>query len=358
MAAFCDLKAHRRNQKVMEMSGVTESRYNATGRLFTERFERMPHIDEIPGANSEPYLMRELHADKNGYTTPEDLERYTGNSDVSSAIQNINNTHTDLVVEGEETRKHVKLNISRRPLLYTNGMRKTTKPFSIDALSSKEMDSAFRLMCRRINDLYGADINFINGVEAQYMGVPDALLKYGFIKDGSIYINTDNATFDTPMHELMHIVMGTIKAHDRALYESLTDIITKNYDINRARREYPNRSLRDVQEEIFVDNVSKFLVGIDSHINSFTNEDLSEFSYMLARAMDSLIDGEVSVRTTDFKSMISNGMTVKQLADTFSSRVIFSGRHILDHEAARLSRINANKKEALIKAGLLIEKDC
>jgi hypothetical protein len=40
----------------------------------------------------------------------------------------------------------------------------------------------------------------------------------GFILNGEVYINTDNCTIDTKVHELMHLFLGSIRMIDPKLY--------------------------------------------------------------------------------------------------------------------------------------------
>jgi hypothetical protein len=39
-----------------------------------------------------------------------------------------------------------------------------------------------------------------------------------FIKNGTIYINIDNATIDSPIHEMLHLFIGSISFSNPQLF--------------------------------------------------------------------------------------------------------------------------------------------
>jgi hypothetical protein len=51
--------------------------------------------------------------------------------------------------------------------------------------------------------------------------VPDAVQSAAFIYNGDIYVNTDIATIDSQVHELMHIFLGSMRFKNPELYMEL-----------------------------------------------------------------------------------------------------------------------------------------
>ena len=77
------------------------------------------------------------------------------------------------------------------------------------------------------------------------------LLK-GFVKDGNIYINVDNSTMDTKVHELMHIFLGGVRYSNPELYFSLVNQVEQLPRYEEFASNFPNRTRGDINEEIFV----------------------------------------------------------------------------------------------------------
>lgn len=84
-------------------------------------------------------------------------------------------------------------------------------------------------MLDRLTDLYGVKFNRVTSSELRLGGfkdvIPDATRVNAFILDGEIYINTDNASDDAPIHELSHMLLGSLKSTDYNLYSALVNSV-------------------------------------------------------------------------------------------------------------------------------------
>lgn len=97
-----------------------------------------------------------------------------------------------------------------------------------------------------------------------------------FIKGNSIIINTTTADVSDPLHEYAHIFLGLVKAQNFDMYQKLvSDVLQKRNpkEIARMRREkmklYPNLSQIDIDEEVFADVYSKFIMN--NHYGEFVD---------------------------------------------------------------------------------------
>jgi hypothetical protein len=54
-----------------------------------------------------------------------------------------------------------------------------------------------------------------------------------FIYNGTIYINTDVAKADAPLHELLHLILGQVRYKNPKLYTQLLDSLTSlpNFEV-------------------------------------------------------------------------------------------------------------------------------
>jgi hypothetical protein len=67
-----------------------------------------------------------------------------------------------------------------------------------------------------MRNFYGINISYITNddlIEDVDVGSAKA-----FIKNGTIYINVDNATIDSPIHEMLHLFIGSISLSNPQLF--------------------------------------------------------------------------------------------------------------------------------------------
>ena len=176
-------------------------------------------------------------------------------------------------------------------------------------------------------------------------------LTKSFILNNDIYVNTDLATLDSPIHEILHLILGSIKFQNPKLYTDLVKVAAQFGNYNKIAKLYPNRTQSDIYEEVFVEEFSKYLVG-NSELNKLPDHIQYEISYNVTRLLDSILMGDTSVRSLD--NNIYN-MSLQDLVKSVNSRLMTSTLHINLQDAA-LHRGLGNLKENLLKNGDLREE--
>ena len=116
----------------------------------------------------------------------------------------------------------------------------------------------------------------------------------GFVRNGEIYINGSVATEKDLFHEYTHIMLGVLKARNFDNYYNLMDIVA-NTDIgknikNLKRKNYPNLSDSDLNEEVFADLFADFIQGRD--LGSFLNNQLKDARKAVDESMGSIFGAE------------------------------------------------------------------
>jgi hypothetical protein len=53
--------------------------------------------------------------------------------------------------------------------------------------------------------------------------IPEVLSAKAFVHNGKIYINTDRADIDAPIHEMTHMLLGSIRFKNPDLYFDLIE---------------------------------------------------------------------------------------------------------------------------------------
>jgi hypothetical protein len=89
------------------------------------------------------------------------------------------------------------------------------EPFEI----SENINTAvvFNNMFTKLSNLYGINIIPITDQEVSKYA-PEVHSASAFIHEGNIYINTDLADIDAPIHEMTHMLLGSIRFKNPELY--------------------------------------------------------------------------------------------------------------------------------------------
>ena len=227
--------------------------------------------------------------------------------------------------------KVIKLN--DRPTNFSNNTS-----FEDNSVRAKIYDVADRLV-----NQFGIKINLVSSKDlVDFPGVDGS--ENGFIYNGEVYINMDNASPKDVLHEYGHLVMGTIKQRNPQLYSELTSSMENLEDFNdkvtKYKELYPNRALRDIEEEIFVDLFGEY--NIDKEALPEVKDEIKKIF-----GLTSSLDGE-SIETL-------NQMTLNDLMLNFGSVVLSSENNIVDANLSSNSRVISNLVEKLMKLGMLKE---
>ena len=347
--ALCINKNSVDFQTLKHRSGLSEFLLDAICSDFQERLGRWPELDELPNSNSEPYLRESLNI-KEDSSSVKDILNETNTSSIEEATIQINNTHRDLEVDLLQLGDRALVNVKHRPTIYKQD---TTEKQTVD----KNVNTAVFInnTVEKLAKLYGIQIHSITNAELisdKWKGVvDDTLTTQAFIYNGDIYINTDNSSVDAPLHEMMHLLIGSIKFTNPSLYTKLVSLAESFDNYPMLIKTFKNRTRSDINEELFVTEFSRYITGQDSVLSNLDEKVLYEISYNVHRLLDSVLMGG--------KSTILHGdgvynMSLKQLAEAVNSATMnntFKGS-ITDAET---HRILSNKKQELFEKGDLKE---
>lgn len=345
----CEINKHSfEYQTLKDMSGISEYSLDSYISTFQTKFNRMPKLDELPKVNSEPYLEKTLGIKKLSNIKTVNTNRlleYTGTNTVEEANVKLNSIYKDLEVTLTPFQSFTSIEIKHRPSIYTF----IKEPLDIEEFK-QDGTTILTKQLDKMQKLYGIKVIPVSNDEVSELNIPNSSLVKGFVKDGNIYINVDNSTMDTKVHELMHIFLGGVRYSNPELYFSLVNQVEQLPRYEEFASNFPNRTKGDVNEEIFVQEFSKYLTKSPSIFDSFKNID--ELMYEIYRNIDTLIDGNYSVKSLQTSAF---GHTLEDLYKNLQSEnVINKQQGSLD--AATIHRTLANVKEDLMKKQLLEER--
>lgn len=351
--AVCLNKNSVEYQTLLKMSGLSEFKFNAFTSTFVDKFGRYPELDEIPGADSRPYLNNSLSVktiDDTSFVKNDKIFSQTGTTDVKEANIRINNTYRDLEVKLTPSSEVSTMQVRKRPNKWDNVYEGGI--IIDDSTSSSRNVGVFNSILEKLANLYG--INFVsitNGElsSEQWKGVvDDAKTTNAFVYNGDIYINIDNSSIDAPLHEMLHLFLGSVRYSDPQLYFSMVEAMNELPNKALLARNYKDRTDSDINEELLVSEFSKYVTGQDSIISKLPVNVLHKTFYNMGRVLDSILFGEQSIATMDTKSLFNSSLV--KLSEYLGSALTnnqYSGT--FNVKSAEVHRVLANVKSDLMK---------
>lgn len=348
----CINKSSVEYQTLKSRSGISDFVLESVCRDFMQKYNRFPHLDELPNSNSEPHLRETLKLNKYNSTQIDNILQITGQNNIENSIPVLNDQYRDLQVDITPINKEAIVDITHRPV--SNNLNIT--PIQVDSDMSNLL--SFDKVIRKLDKLYGIKFNEITNAElnSEYWKdkIPDPSSVNAFIYNNQVYINIDKNSVDAPIHELSHILIGSMRFQNPTLYQNLINLSESLPDYQILAKQFPGRSRNDINEEILVTETSKYLTGQKSSISQLDKEIQYEISYNIHRVLDSILMGQDSVKTISNDQLFN--MSLKQIAQNVNSTELnnnFFGT--INVKGAELHRVLNNMKSDLIKEGTLKE---
>lgn len=312
---------------------------------------RFPMVDEIPGASSIDAIKQDLKIREDGTSKIEDILQFTGTSNLDEATVVINDKYRDLDTEIIPLSKTALVDIKERPSLFKY-VENPENDFNF-------VDSAIFITqsLEKMAKTMGINIKAmsIEGMKREGIleQIPDAAQASAFVFNGDVYVNTDLATVDSQVHELMHILLGSMRFKNSELYAQLIQTAENLPNFSDIAMNYPNRSKSDLLEEVFVEEFSKYLAGSESEFSKLDNDTLYQISYNITRTLDSILMGDNTTAALDNETLYNNSLL--EIGKIVNSSTMSNTRHGF-LEDALVHRVMANVKQELFENGDLREE--
>lgn len=337
-------------QNLKKKSGIQDFILEAVCRDYMDKYQRFPYLDELPGVDSEPELKNRLNINKHNGSSIKKILEETGDDTIYDAVVSLNNEYKDLEIQITPIVNEAIVDIEHRPT--DNNF--DVNPIEVDSIVNNY--AVFNNALEKLANLYGIKFNRVTDAELnspKWQDIySDIAMAKAFVYNGEIYINIDKNSVDAPLHELMHILIGSMRFTNPNIYQQLINSVENFPNYNQLSRKYINRSRNDINEEIFVSETAKYLIGQPSNISNFNAKILNEIQYNTKRVLDSILMGQDSVKT------ISNIYTksFKELTQAVNSSIMtnkFKG--FINTEGSELHRKLNNMKSDLFKKKQLEE---
>lgn len=338
-------------QTLKNRSGISEYSLEAICRSYMTKYGRWPYLDELPNSNSEPYLRESLSLNQHNSCDTDQLLSSLNVNTVEEANIKLNQTYKDLEISLSPLNKRTIVNIEHRPSKYGKHEKKPNL-FQQDSVNNTVF---FNEVLDKLQTLYGINIISTNNSELSKGELSNIIQNaqdtQAFIYNNNIYINTDQASVDAPIHELMHLLFGSIKFTNPDLYYSLISQAENFQGYEMLVKTLKNRTRSDINEELFVTEFSKFVTGQESILSQLDDKIKYEISYNIHRLIDTILMGEYS------SSVLGDTIysrSFRNLAQTLNSSSLNNTSPNLLQQA-EVHRILSNYKQELIEKGELKE---
>ena len=332
-------------QILQKKSGIPVSLLSAYVGGHLDRYGELPRLEDLPGANSEPYL-KEILKVKGNSAKIEQILSYTGAKTLQEAIQYINQNHGDLQVQIYPINKECIIKIQHKPSKYDD----LENLEEIEVNPNMNSVIALSNMVNKLANLYGIQIQMTDSQQLEELGI--STIAKGLILNGNILINSDIATIDTPIHEMLHLLIGGIRFKHPKIYENLVKNAENFSNIQQLSQLYPNRTYLDILEESLVTELSKFMTNQPNEISNLDQNIQNLISKDFCDTLDYILMGTKSTEIVPNLAF----HTLNSLAKVVQSKT-FQNKFKGTLDAAKLSRQVANLKEDLIKNNKL-EEEC
>lgn len=344
MSVSCSIDKKRLEyQTLKNMSGISDFELDTFVYPYYEKNGRFPELDEIPRANSSKFLKDQLKLKDStnfSYTDTQTILDYTNSNSVEEAIPILNNKYRDLEINVVPIEEQSIVEVQERPSKYKIAQHNDVEvKLDIDSNKSRAVISN---ILGKLNYLYGT--SFVYGTSEDLKDVvPNAALVKAFVHNGQVYINTDLATIDSPIHELLHIFLGSMRYTDPDFYFNTVSQARSFPSFNYRASFYKNRTELDLCEEIFVEEFAKMLTGQPNNLKNLQESVTSKLIYNINRTLDSVLMGTYSVQSC------KTGNTLLELAEQTKSTIMNGNRF------GQISRQISNLKSNLLRKGELTQ---
>lgn len=339
----CVIKTDQEYQKTLKQSGIPDNQLEVYVSYFLDKHGRYPRLDEIP-SDSKPYIVDKLGIKKDKFVSEEKLKQFTLEEDISKIQQKLNTIFLDKdikLVPFEDGTYIIKM--QDRPSIFKH-------PDSLGLeINNPNSFTFFVDGLYRMANQYGINFKVITNRQLENSEVfrnIDAVGSKAFVYNGDIYINVDEASVDSPIHEMLHLLVGSMRFTNQNAYVNLLEYIQQQNIFQESVKNYPGRTINDASEEILINELSRLLSGQDSLLKV---EQLGEVFYELRRNLDTLMLGNYSAGSIDLSKLVN--MSFSEIGKIVESQRMADGMGSLSD--AHIHRLTNNVKRDLMKKGEL-----
>lgn len=236
-------------------------------------------------------------------------------------------------------------------LKFSKDIQETKSFKSTNPLKSYDSPELIVSMVNLLQEKFNIKINIIHNSElSNFQDVPEINKIRAFVKNGEYFVNVDKADIMEPLHEILHVVLASMKYSDFDNYMKLVESVEKHPLFKEVLSNYQEIN-SDVLEETFIrlftDTVRKNIL-----ISPIFTEEVFENS--IRKAITNMFDLQISLNNKSSYELL--GMPIKDILFNFSSKLLESREEIYNTDNAIKMMQLSSLYRTLLKDGTLIQK--
>lgn len=221
----------------------------------------------------------------------------------------------------------------------------------VSVYSNQDMPEIIIAFSQFLSNQYDIKTNIIDNKDLSKFAGLDVEESAAFIYNGEIYINTDLASIEEPLHELLHLVLMTLKHKDPNTYYTLVNSISTHPMFKYVAEVYSGEIMTEKLEETFVKLISQTFrkkIMVDGILNTDTFNDAvnSSISELLQ------LSGDISGQNT-FDLL---GRSLGEILSTFGNTLLGNEEGLIDKNSVALMLEVSGTIKQLINNGNLKEE--
>lgn len=193
--------------------------------------------------------------------------------------------------------------------------------------SNQDSPEIITKLSQFLTEKYNVKINLVSNEEmSKFKGISSNAA--AFVYNGEIFINLDKASVEEPLHELLHLVLMTLKFKDPDKYYMLINSIQNHplfYDVAKL---YEGSINTEKLEETFVKLLSQTFRKKVLKQGIFTN---SAFNQAISESVDELLNLTISTESEDAFDLFGN--SVGEIMTFFGSKLLGAENGLIDNKS-------------------------
>jgi len=220
-------------------------------------------------------------------------------------------------------------------------------------LSKQDSPELIMKMIQLLESKYNTKINIINNEDLSNFPELENVDKSSiraFISEGGIYVNIDKCNIEEPLHEILHLVLETMKSQNPDQYYKLINSI-QNHDMFREVSQTYNDINSNMLEETFIKILTGTVRKSIKESGLFTEE---SFNTSIKTAISELLLLEGPIDKEDSFNLLDS--SVASIMEDFGSRLIENPDGLIDKNNAFYMMEVSSEIKKLLENNQLIQK--
>lgn len=202
------------------------------------------------------------------------------------------------------------------------------KAFKASSYSAKDSPEIIAAIGNFISDKYGVKVNYISAENFKDFPEINMDTTSAFVQNGEIFINIDKASIEEPLHELLHLVLMTLKSKDPDKYYLLVNSVQNHPAFNRIAKIYSEDINTEKLEEAFI----KMLTAtFRRNIVTKGIFDTDVFNEAINGAISELLDLTLSLENEDSFELLDT--SIEELMTLFGSQLLGAEEGLIDNNS-------------------------